>query len=139
MPTGQWSVFDFWLETPSFGPGLHDLRGKGAITIDKDGVHAAIRLRGLAGFVMRKERRTFAIRQIRGWERTKADVEFTAGAITSTHGVVGSYTSTVPITTTGASVPVHVCRFTCNDPTSAAEMTRALLELGLDPSQVSSH
>ncbi len=135
MPSQGWSVSDFWLETPSYGSGPHDLRGKGRVEIDAEGIHVTIRPRGLSGLVIpTKERRTFPIGQITGWGRTGTKVEFTAGAITVNDSMVGGL-----ITATGADAPVHVCRFTCADQAAPLEMTEALVELGLDRSRIGRH
>jgi hypothetical protein len=76
--TKQWAVSEFWLETPSHGPGSHDLRGKDQVVIDEVGIHVTIRPRGIAGFVIpRKERRAFLVKQIVGWGMTGPKIEFT--------------------------------------------------------------
>jgi hypothetical protein len=135
MSSAAWPVSDFWLETPSFGPGSHDLRGKGQVVIDADGIHVVIRPRGLAGIVIpTKERRTFPMGQITGWGRTGPKVEFTAGAIAVNDSMVGGL-----LTTTGESLPVHVCRFTCADDKVPLAMTERLLALGLDRSRIGRH
>lgn len=131
-----WTVSDLWLETPGpEGGGPHDLRGKGQVQIDEDGIHLTIRPRGLAGIVIpTKERRTFPIGQIVGWGRTGPKVEFTAGAVFVRDDTIGEL-----ITTTASAVPVHVCRFTCADPAGPQEMTESLLALGLDHRLVGRH
>ena len=130
-----WSVEDFWLETPSFGPGSHDLRGKGLVVIDAEGVHVTIRPRGLAGILIpTKERRTFPIKQITGWGRTGPKVEFTSGEIAVRDSMIEGL-----MTTTGAPVPVHICHFTCVDADAPQEMTEALLALGLDRGRIGRH
>ena len=114
MSSAAWPVSDFWLETPSFGPGSHDLRGKGQVVIDADGIHVVIRPRGLAGIVIpTKERRTFPMGH---------------------DSMVGGL-----LTTTGESLPVHVCRLTCADDKVPLAMTERLLALGLDRSRIGRH
>lgn len=128
---------DFWLETPSpERGGPHDLRGKGQVQIDKDGIHVTIRPRGIAGLVVpTKERRTFPLSQIVGWGRTGQKVEFTAGAIfVRDEAYIGGL-----VTTTAAPLPVHVCRFTCTDRNGPQKMTERLLALGLDKSRIGRH
>jgi hypothetical protein len=128
MSADGWAVSDFWLETPSpERGGPHDLRGKGQVQIDKDGIHVTIRPRGVVGIMIpTKERRTFPIGQIVGWGGTGPKVEFTAGGIFVRDDMIGEL-----ITSTASAVPVHVCRFSCANPEGLQEMTKVLLTLGL--------
>ncbi len=117
-------VAEVWLETPG---SIGDLRGRGTVQVSQGELGLLVRPKGLAGILVpTREKRFFSLTQIRGWETAGSKIEFTSGAIAFQSG---SYS--LPITTTGHGVPLHICHLTCANPDEVETLTEAALAGGL--------
>jgi hypothetical protein len=100
------------------GPGEHDMIGSGWVEIADGVLTVAVQPKGIAGHLEPKEKRSYQLSSVSGWNISGNAIEVSFG-------------SAGPVTSTGADAPAHLGSMKCVSAHAAQALTAEARACGL--------